>query len=245
MRNDFMQITEASLSQAVKHIEEMPIAAAEKAIDDIAHRKGDEFVRKMLDNLSPVKIAAILRQHDFSCPSIISWILSPEVIANVVKTDPLFWKDIHDAEKTGNFFQIQNDALDLITSLLENANSRDRQGDILEHISRDSLSLLYLCLPFIGWQVKKEQTLFFEDPDIDIGTADYLYEIIRWAAPQVSDLIYNSIHSNQTSLPHYITDLWSEAFDHFDTAYDYNNIETVMFVPAEYIVGALDDSRFN
>jgi len=233
MENDFKQISISNLSKAVEQIAEMPISIAEKTIDDIAHRQGDELVKEILSHLSPVKIAAILRQHDFSCPSIISWLLSPKVIVNILRIDPLFWKNIYDVSQSDIFLQIQADALDLISSILININDRDKQGAILRSIGRDSLSLLYLFLPFIGWQVKKEQTLLIEDPDIDFGTADHLYEMIRWAAPQVAKQIFDFIYLDQIVLLYYITDLWLEAFDHLDKIYDYKSIETIMFVPVD------------
>ncbi len=159
--------------------------------------------------------------------------LSPETIVNILKIDPLFWRNIHDSNKSGNFSQIQNNALDLITSILENINDRERQGEILQHISCNDLSLLYLFLPFIGWQIKNEQRLFIEDPDIDFGTADHLFEIIRWAAPQVAEQIFYFIYAAEISLLYFITDLWSEAFDDLETDHDYLPIEALMFVPVD------------
>lgn len=231
MKSDHNQILRLSKLKLVKQIAEMPASIAEKTIEDIAHHKGDEFVTEILDHLSPVKIAAILRQHDFSCPSIISWLLSPKAVVNILKIDPLFWMNIYDANRAENFYQIQDDAIDLITSILENVKNRDKQGEILRHINRDSLSLLYLSLPFMGWQINKEQTLFIEGTDIDFGTADHLYEMIRWAAPQVAKNVLDGFSFAQTSLRYYITDLWSEAFDCFDTEHDYYSVEAIMFVP--------------
>ncbi|NOX33309.1 MAG: hypothetical protein GXP56_06170 [Deltaproteobacteria bacterium] len=233
MGNDYEAISKVSFSRAVKQIVEMSSGMAEKAIEAIADRKGDEFVKNILEHLPPVKIAAILRQHDFSCPSIISWILTPKIIMDVLKVDPLFWKSIYDRNQSDNFFQIQNDALDLINSMLLNEEDRDKQGAILQHISADSLSLLYLFLPFVGWQVKKSQTLDFEDPEFDFGTADHLFEMIRWADPYTAKKIIDFIYSTKVPLFYYITDLWSEAFDYFDTDQDYTSVEAVMFVPVD------------
>jgi hypothetical protein len=231
MGNDYGAIPKLNLSMAVKQITDMPTGMAEKAIEAIADREGDEFVKDILAHLPPVKIAAILRQHDFSCPSIISWILTPKTVVNVLKVDPLFWKNIYDPSQSGNFFQIQNDALDLITSILENGKSIDNQGEILRQISCDSLSLLYLYIPFIGWQIKKEQTLLIEDPDIDFGTADHLYEMIRWVAPYVAEKILTFIYSAEISLLDFITDLWSDAFQCIAMEQDYMSVENIMFLP--------------
>ncbi len=226
-----MQITKTTLSKVVEQITEMPISVAEKAIDDIAHRKGDEYVKEILENLSPVKIVAILREHDFSSPSIISLILSPEVIVKVLRIDPLFWKSINDENNSGNFYKIQNDALDLLTSLLLNIDDKERQGEIVQLISCDSLSLPYILLPFIDSEIKEEQTQFLDDPDIDFGTSEHLFEIIRWVAPDVAKKIFNFIYSRPVSLFNYITDLWSEVFECYEEDADYKSVETMMFLP--------------
>lgn len=233
MENDLKKISGNSLSEIAEHIVQMPVPIAERALEDIARRKGDGFVKEILTQLSPVKIAAILRQHDFSCPSFVNWILSPEIIVNILKSDPLFWRDIYDKHKFGVFPQIQNDALDLVVSILEHAENRDKQEEILGHIHSDRLSLLYLCLPFIEWQIKKEQTLFLEDPDIDFGTADHLYEIIRWASPYVAEEILSFVNSARISVLNHITDLWLEALDRVDPDHDCCAIEAAMFLPVE------------
>lgn len=234
MKNDSKQILDSvHLPKEIEQIAKMSVFIAKNAIDDTAHRTGDSLVKEILECLSPVKIAAILRQHDFSNPSIISWLLSPRVIVNVLKIDPLFWKNIYDETKSDNFLQIQNEALNLIVSILENVNDRNQQGEILRKISCDNLSLLYLIIPFIGWKIKKEQTLFIEDPDIDFGTPDHLFEMIRWAAPQVAEQIFNSVYSTPLSIIYYITDLWTEAFDCFDKEYEYKSVEAIMFMPID------------
>ena len=227
------QILKSGPSGIVEQIDKMPVSIAEKTIDDIAHQKGDKFLGKVLDHLSPVKIAAILRQHDFSCPSIISWIMTPELIVNVLKIDPLFWKHIYNRNDPEIFIRIKNDALGLIASILLNEKSRDRQGAILQRISSDRLSRLYLFLPFIGWEIRENQTLEFEDSAIDPGTADHLYEMIRWAAPCVAGQIIDFVYSAETSLLYYITDLWTEVFTHFEKGRDFTSIENVMFLPID------------
>lgn len=233
MNNTYDVIPGDSFSMTVKQISKMPITMIEKVIDDIAHHKGDEFVKNILNHLPPVKIAAILRQHDFSCPSIISWILTPEIIVKILRIDPLFWKNIYDTKQSGNFYQIQNNALDLIISILVNGKSRDKQREILRQISNDSLTLLYLCIPFVGWEIKEEQTLLYEVPDVEFGTADHLYEMIRWAAPYVAEKIIDFVYSGRTQLLYFITDLWLEAFQYIEIGHGCMSIENTMFLPID------------
>lgn len=232
MDNDFDQLSKAECGAVAEKIADMPVAAADKKIDDLAHRNGDDYIRKILVHLSPVKIAAILRAHDLSNPSILGWVMSESTIVKVLKTDPLFWENIHISHKSDHLLQIQNDVCHLITSMLINTGDRDRQAKILEYVRHDSLSLQYLFLPFVGWHIRKEQHLLFETPDTEIGTADHLYEIIRWAAPQVAQEVYNFTQDGQTPLRHFAWDLWSQAFDHFTSGHDYTRTETLMFAPA-------------
>lgn len=231
MNNDFKQLSRAKLGMIAEKIADMTIAAAEKKIDSIAHCDGDSYVRKILGHLSPVKIAAILRAHDFSNPSILSWLMPARTIVKVLKTDPLFWENIHATNNPDTLLRIQNDVCHLVTSMLINTTNPDRQAKILECISKDSISLQYLYLPFVGWQIPKEHHLLFETPDTEFGTTDHLYEIIRWATPQVAQQIYFFSHEAQTSLGHYIWDLWSQAFDHFTIEHDYTRTEALMFAP--------------
>lgn len=222
-----------NVTRAVKEITTMSAAKAEKAVEAIADREGDELAKDILKHLPPVKIAAILRQHDFSCPSIISWIMTPELIVEVVKVAPLFWKQVYNRYNPGNFPEIQGNALDLVTSLLLNAKDREQQGVILHQLSDDGLALHYLMLPFVGWEIQDNQTLEFEDPEIDFGTADHLFEMIRWAAPFVAQKIILFVQSAKTSLIYYLTDLWLEAFHDVEKGHDVTAVENVMFLPID------------
>jgi hypothetical protein len=73
----------ANATRAVKEIVSMSAGKAEKALEAIADRDRDELAKDIQTHLSSIKVAAILRQHDFSGPSIISWIITPELIASV------------------------------------------------------------------------------------------------------------------------------------------------------------------
>lgn len=220
-----------NVARAAKEIAVMSTGKAEKALENIADRDGDELAAKILTHLPPVKIASILRQHDFSCPSTISWIMTPELIVEVLKIDPLFWKDVYDRNDTANFFEIQSNALDLVISLLLNAKDISRQEKILRELNDDELGRLYILLPFVGWEIKENQMLEFEDPEIDPGTADHLHEIIRWAAPYVSRQILDLVYSAETSLVDYIMDLWLNAFRRLEKGHDIASLENIMFLP--------------
>lgn len=220
-----------SVSMTVKTIVDMPVSKAERAIEAIADKNGDEFTKNILAHIPAVKIAAIFRQHDFSCPSIISWLVTPKMVVKILKVDPLFWKCVYNGYDLWNFRKIQNDALSLISSILLNAKDRDQQESILQHVWSDELSLLYLFLPFIGWTIQEEQTSIFEDSEIDMGTVDHLFELIRWASPFVAKQILEFVYSTKTLLPYHITDLWLEAFNYFENGRDFSSIENAMFAP--------------
>ena len=232
MQKDTGMISGQRISRAVRAIVDMPACKAEKRIETIADRNGDEWAKDILAHLPPVKIAEILRQYDFSCPSIISWMMTPECIVGILRVDPLFWQQVYNKKNTGNLIKIQNDALDLISSILLNAKSREQQEAILQHISNDDLGRLYLFLPFVGWEIGENQPLEFEDPEAEWGTADHLYETIRWAAPHVAGQIIDFVYPSVTSLLYHITDLWSEALHPLEKG-DVASIENTMFLPMD------------
>ncbi len=229
MKQDHGALQERRLSRAAKEIVGLSASGAERALEDYADQEGDEFAKGILARLPPVKIAGILRRHDFSCPSLIGWILTPKLVAEVFKIDPLFWEHVHDGKAYENYRRIQNDAFDLITSVLSNETDRNRQGEILRQVGDDDLSLQYLFLPFVGWSVRKNQTLPLEDPEMDFDSADHLYELIRWAAPHIAGRIVDFACSIGTPLPYYILDLWLEAFQYFEKGRDFKAIEDIMF----------------
>ena len=231
MPEDAQKPAKAGLDRTLMEIAAMPVQKAESVLEAIADREGDERSKAILAQLPPVKIAAILRQHDFSSPSILSWMMTPEMIAAVLKIDPFFWMHVHNRLDSGNFAKIQSEALDLATSLLSNANGREQQSAILELASRDPASLQYLFLPFIGWKIKAESMLEWEDPEIEEGTPDHLYEMIRWAAPSLAQQIIAFCEGVRPPLIFFITDLWSEAFHHLEADRDVAAIENIMFLP--------------
>ncbi len=204
---------------------------AEKGLETLADEKGDEFAKEILTHISPIKIAAILRQNDYSCPSLISWQLTPKVTANVLKVDPLFWESVLNHNRVDNFFQIQGDALNLIASLTLIDKNRNERKEIFKYIASDELSLNYLFLPFIGWEIKKNQMLFIEDLEVDSGSADHLFEEMRWSAPFVAKSVYDFVYSDSPSLFNHITDLWLSSLDYIDI-FD-TSIENTMFVPIQ------------
>ncbi|MDA3788870.1 MAG: hypothetical protein PF503_10305 [Desulfobacula sp.] len=222
--------SETRLIKAAEQISKMPAAAAEKAMEDIAHKNGDDFLQTILAHISPLKIADMLKRNDFSNPSILTWIMTPRIISQVIKKLPLFWMGVLDSEKSSVFCQIQKDALDLTVSILIHINHRDKQHQILKYLSHESQTLFFLTIPFIGWDIKKEQTLLIEDPDVDPGTADHLFEVIRWASPATANQIMDYISFQSPSLCYHIIDIWMDTFNDFEKDHNLALIESAMFI---------------
>jgi hypothetical protein len=229
MSEEFDVLTVHKYVASIEKLADISEQKAEKALETLADEKGDEFVKKILTHLSPIKIAAILRQNDYSSPSMIGWQLTPGVVADVLKADPLFWESVLNHKRSDNFFRIQVDALNLITSLILIDKDRNEQKEIFENIASDELSLNYLFLPFIHWELKERQTLLIEDLDTESGSADHLFEVMRCSAPSVAKAVYESVFTSSPSLVDHITDLWFKSFEHIDI-FD-TSIEREMFVP--------------
>lgn len=231
MNEKFDVLTVEKHVASIEKIADISEQKAEKALETLADKRGDEFVKKILTHLSPVKIAAILRQNDYSCPSMIAWQLTPKVVANVLKVDPLFWESVLNHAKVENFLQIQDDALNLMASLILIDKNRNEQKEILENIASDELSLNYLFLPFIHWELKKRQTFLIEDLDTDDGGADHFFEVIRWSAPSVAKNVYDFVYTRSPSLVDHIADIWFKSLEYIDV-FD-TSIEKAMFVPVQ------------
>lgn len=231
MRKEPNALTVEKHVASIEKIADISAQKAGKALETLADEKGDEFVKEILAHLSHVKLAAILRQNDYSCPSLISWQLTPKVVADVLKVDPLFWESVLNLDKVDIFFQIQGDALNLITSLILIDKHRKEQKEIFKNIASDDLSLNYLFLPFINWELKKRQTLLIEDPDTEPASADHLFEVMRWSAPFVARSVYDFVYTCSPSLVNHITDLWFKSLEYIGISD--TSIENKMFVPIQ------------
>lgn len=220
-----------TVTDLVEKIGSLSVEKMDETIDRVAHVHGDDFAGSVLENLSALKIAAILTETDFSTPSVISAVLSPRRSIRVIKRLPLFWMDVEDKERSDHLIRFRAQTLDQLLNFLLNNKVFQRQEEILEEISRDDLAMGYLLLSFHDWQIGPEQVSFFEHHDVEFGTHEQLFEIIRWAAPYLAEVVLKEISSGSVSLRDKVGDIHSEALDQFLPDRKYQDIEKQMFTP--------------
>lgn len=204
-------------------LENIPVSTASDRIDAIAHYHGDAFSRNLLEKTPSIKIAAMLMHSDFSLPSIISTILSPAKVVKVLKCFPLFWMHCEDIENQSRLIRFRDEALEQLINFILDEKQLGRQAKILEGIGHNSICCGLLLLAFHGWRIGDEQRSFFEHHDIEPGTHEQLYEIIRWQAPGLADEIktltdtWSDRNGNhpQISLYQQVMDVRSDYFDTF------------------------------
>lgn len=147
-----------------------PKQASEK-FELIAKTMSDEQLVEVIENIDIVTLTQINGQHDISFPSIISELMTPERIRDIVCQQPLYWEE---AIKN-NADELQQHTFDFLNYLIRTQDSETKQREILECIAEDPAGLFYLAIPFIefyrGERYDDEEgygnTLHAEEEDLE------------------------------------------------------------------------------
>jgi hypothetical protein len=118
---------------------------ASKKFELIANTMSDQQLVEVIENIDIVTLTQINSQHDLSFPSIISELMSPEKIRDIVCQQPLYWEE----QIKSNAEELQQHTFDFLTYLIRNQDSEEKQAEILQCIADDPAGLFYLSIPFI------------------------------------------------------------------------------------------------
>ncbi|BBS88934.1 MULTISPECIES: cold adaptation protein AtcB [Aeromonas] len=141
MSNSLIEITAIEIKELAV-VE--PKQASEK-FELIAKTMSDEQLAEVIENIDIVTLTQINGQHDISFPSIISELMTPERIRDIVCQQPLYWEE---AIKN-NAEELQQHTFDFLNYLIRTQDSEAKQTEILECIADDPAGLFYLAIPFI------------------------------------------------------------------------------------------------
>ena len=133
---------------AVAEIKELAVIEpkqASKKFELIANTMSDEQLVEVIENIDIVTLTQMNSQHDISFPSIISELMSPERIRDIVCQQPLYWEE----KIKNNADELQQHTFDFLTYLIRSQDSEDKQAEILECVADDPAGLFYLSIPFI------------------------------------------------------------------------------------------------
>ena len=220
-----------AITAAVNTIGELDIFRAEQALESLADEKGDRFVQNVLSSMPAVKLAAILRNHDETSPSIIHWLIPPKLAVSVLKIEPLFWENVRLDMGREDISVIQNNTARLVFTMLLIAKGPGGRSGLLEAIAEDDAALYYLYVPFFGWTPGEDLDPMFENTDVVWGGCDHLFEKIRFASPHTATLVAEYAKTPPVSLTRHIVDLWQNAVDAVNTGDRFDPIEESMFNP--------------
>ena len=151
-------------------------------LEDIASEDGDQKMIAVISELDIMSVAKILRDFDATIPSIAAWLMDPETIGEMLDVEPSYWEN--ELEKGG--VTAQDSVKSMLSQIfLTRADDEERQTEILDAINQSETGLLYLSLPFIGFDF---ESIDFEEEAVSGSDEELLIKI-----KSLSESIYQAI----------------------------------------------------
>ena len=151
-------------------------------LEDIASEDGDQKMIAVISELDIMSVAKILRNFDATIPSIAAWLMDPETIGEMLDVEPSYWEN--ELEKGG--VTAQDSVKSMLSQIfLTQADDEERQTEILDAINQSETGLLYLSLPFIGFDF---ESIDFEEEAVSGSDEELLLKI-----KSLSESIYKAI----------------------------------------------------
>ena len=139
--NNLIEITVAE----IKELAIVEPKQASKKFELIANEMSDAQLVEVIEQIDIVTLTQINSQHDISFPSIISELMTPEKIRDIVCQQPLYWEE----KIKNNAEELKQHTFDFLTYLIRTQETEEKQAEILECIAEDPAGLFYLSIPFI------------------------------------------------------------------------------------------------
>lgn len=146
---------------------------ASKQFELLASTLSDEQLVEVIEAMDIVSLTQINSQHDLSFPSIMTELMSPEHIRDIVCQQPLYWEE---KIKT-NADDLAHHTFEFLTYLIRSQDSTDKQIAILQCLAEDPAGLFYLSIPFIELyltapeqaETSEMETLHEEEEDLEVS----------------------------------------------------------------------------
>ncbi len=139
--NNLIEITVAE----IKELAVIEPKQASKKFELIANEMSDEQLVEVIEQIDIVTLTQINSEHDISFPSIISELMTPEKIRDIVCQQPLYWEE----KIKNNAEELKQHTFDFLTYLIRTQATEEKQAEIIECIAEDPAGLFYLSIPFI------------------------------------------------------------------------------------------------
>lgn len=145
---------------AVAEIKELAIVEpkqASKKFELIANTMSDEQLSEVIEQIDIVTLTQINSEHDISFPSIMTELMTPERIRDIVCQQPLYWEE----KIKNNAEDLKQHTFDFLTYLIRTQDNEEKQAEILTCIAEDPAGLFYLSIPFI--EIYRGEILEYEN----------------------------------------------------------------------------------
>ncbi|QDE30266.1 cold adaptation protein AtcB [Shewanella polaris] len=146
----------------IKQLADVEPKQASKRFEIIANTMSDAQLVDVIEQMDIVTLTQINSHHDISCPSIMSELMSPEQIRDIVCQQPLYWEE----QVKTNVDELINHTFEFLTYLIRIQDSEAKQAAILECIAEDPAGLFYLSIPFIELMLAPSESDEADEQDI-------------------------------------------------------------------------------
>jgi len=160
-------------SLVIKKLTAVSGRKAEDALMVVAGKEGDQSAIELIERLNAIELGQIIKKFDPSVPSTTAWLADPGKIASLLVIDPMDWEEITDE---ADILKIQNEALNLLATILLTIDNEERQLQILEEVAENEAAFFYLCFPFLGHDINMnndDQSYLDRTPD-DVVEVDHI-----------------------------------------------------------------------
>ena len=169
---------------------------ASERFELIANTMSDAQLSEVIEHIDIVTLTQINSQHDLSFPSIISELMTPEKIRDIVCQQPLYWEE----KIKNNAEELKQHTFDFLTYLIRTQETEEKQAEILECIAEDPAGLFYLSIPFI--EIYRGEILEYENywEDKLYEDEEHLEEAEAYTERQLAEDAHNIGYDDPKSL---------------------------------------------
>lgn len=172
--------------------------AAERQMDIIAHRAGDNELTKLISDMDPSEVATVIVEGDFTKTSIASHLISPDLFLNALERLGANWKNVRQEGLTSLRFT-KNQIEDFVLSVTLGGNPARRQ-EMINAMLRHSLARrVIMILPL--YEECKEDDYFLsvlnqlDSRQVEHGTWQELYVEIESVDSDAFVLLRNELRA--------------------------------------------------
>ena len=159
-------------------------------LEDIASTEGDQKMIAVISELDIMSVAKILRDFDATIPSIAAWLMDPETIGEMLDVEPSYWEN----ELEKGAVTAQDSVKSMLSQIfLTRADDEERQTEILDAINQSETGMLYLSLPFIGFDF---ESIDFEEEPVSGSDEELLIKIKSLRESIYKAIVDTSVNGN-------------------------------------------------